>query len=101
MTFILIPDSVEMIDSSAFKNCSNLSSVVLGKNLKIIGGYCFQQCPLSVVYYNGDQKSWSDISIYHDNNVLKKATICFYSSSKPASNGTYWYYVDGVPTKWN
>jgi len=46
LTELVIPDAVEVIESSAFNGCEQLTKVTLGKNVKSIGGepswnYCF------------------------------------------------------------
>ena len=44
ITGVVIPDSVTEIDTYAFSNCINLSSVKLSQNLKKIGGNVFYNC---------------------------------------------------------
>ena len=46
---IVIPDSVETIEDSAFEYCRNLESVTLPKNLKKIGGSAFYRCNLQKI----------------------------------------------------
>ncbi len=43
-TTYTIPDSVTTIGSSAFSNCSNLTSVTIGDSVTTIGDYAFQAC---------------------------------------------------------
>ena len=42
---VIIPDSVTEIEVGAFRQCANLRSVSIGKNVSIIGGYVFERCP--------------------------------------------------------
>ena len=44
ITEIVIPDSVQNIETSAFSNCSNVLKVTIGKNVKKIGAYAFSGC---------------------------------------------------------
>ncbi len=41
---LIIPNSVESIESSAFYNCSGLTSVTIGNNVKSIGYSAFKNC---------------------------------------------------------
>lgn len=41
---VVIPDSVLCIDDNAFLKCTNLETVKLAENLKIIGAYSFWEC---------------------------------------------------------
>ena len=44
LTEIVIPDSVEYIHGFAFEGCAALSSVTMGKNVKVIGDKAFAYC---------------------------------------------------------
>ena len=44
LTSITIPDSVTSIGSSAFSNCTNLKDVILGDSLLSIAYYAFRGC---------------------------------------------------------
>ncbi|MCR5585953.1 MAG: leucine-rich repeat protein, partial [Lachnospiraceae bacterium] len=44
MTDFEMPDSIEIIEESAFCNCQNLKTITFSKNLLYIGGYCFDGC---------------------------------------------------------
>ena len=49
----------------------------------------------------GTEKEWNAIDIEKDGNLyLIEATRYYYSENKPAAEGNYWHYVDGVPTIW-
>ena len=90
----IIPDSVEIIGNYAFGNCSNLSTMVLGKGVITVGddvlsGFCdnFEE-----IFYNGSSERWSQISIGKSNGTLLRADRYFYSKDKPLDEGNYWYY---------
>jgi hypothetical protein len=39
-----LPDTIEVIEWGAFRNCTNLSNVIMGDNVKEIGMYAFEDC---------------------------------------------------------
>lgn len=49
LSSVVIPDSVETIESVAFSGCQRLQGVTFGSGLKSIGGYAFYNCRLSDV----------------------------------------------------
>ncbi len=102
LTSIEIPDSVTSIGEGAFSSCDSLTSVVIGDSVTSIGYRAFYNCSsLNIVYYKGTASDWSKISIHSSNNTtLTNATRYYYSETQPTTTGNYWYYVDGVPTKW-
>lgn len=75
---ITIPVCVETIEESAFKNCTELTSV----------------------YYCGSELEWSLICVDINNDQLLSADRYYYSEEQPAESGNFWHYVDGVPTPW-
>lgn len=94
-----IPDSVTTIETQAFENCFNLTSVTIGDSVTVIVYYAFQNCTslksvtvsdsvsaigyrafyncdnLSSVYYSGTQAQWESISISSFNENLTGATV--------------------------
>ena len=46
---IVIPDNIEKINEGAFWDCRNLESVTIGKNVKSIGKYAFQNTKLTTI----------------------------------------------------
>ncbi len=107
-TMFAIPDSVTSIGMWAFSNCSSLTSVTIGGGVTSIGEEAFSLCSgLTSVYYEGTSEQWSEISIGSYNWGLTNATRFYYSETEPSLNGegtaydgSYWRYVDGVPTAW-
>ena len=130
---ITIGSSVTSIGSNAFYNCTslkynakdglnylgndtnpylylaaventNVSSVIIDANCKIIGCSVFSACSSLVnVYYCGTAKDWAKISISSNNSNLTSATIFYYLENEnvsPTEKGNYWYYVNGFPTIW-
>jgi len=101
LTSVTISDSVTSIGNYAFKGCSSLTSVNIGNGVTSIGDYTFYGCSsLTSVYYTGTAEQWGQISIYSGNECLTNATLYYFSETQPTTEGNYWHYVDGVPTKW-
>lgn len=46
LTKVVLGNNVEIIDTGAFKGCSELAQVVFGKALKEIGGHVFEECEM-------------------------------------------------------
>lgn len=88
---VVIPDFVEVIYSSAFKNCSSLKSICLPKNLKVIYGTAFENChmlesieiPDSVEYIGlaAFENCFSLESIYLPKNLKYLDEYCFKNCS--------------------
>ena len=102
LTSITLPDSVTKIGWSAFRGCTDLTSITIPHSVTSIGNEAFLGCTtLKTVYYGGTAEDWASISIHSSNKpYLTSANIYYYSETKPTTEGNYWRYVDGVPTKW-
>ena len=50
--FALVPPTVKVIKEMAFYRCTQLMTVVLGKGLKEISEYAFEQCTLHHEIWN-------------------------------------------------
>ena len=99
---VIIGDDVEEIDETSFID-NYLKAVVIGKNVKKIGynvfnSYMASTAP-SYVYYNGSESEFAQIKINADDKTLT-APRYYYSEQKPAAEGQYWHYVDGMPVAW-
>lgn len=72
--------NVEQICPSAFYNCTNLKSIVLGTNLKMIQNLAFVYCEsLTDVYYRGSKTEWNKILIEQGNEVLTESATIHYN----------------------
>ena len=84
-----------------FYNCENIKRLVLPKTIKNIYKSAFFGCSgLTCIYFGGSHDEWENIKIEQDNESIKKATIYYYSESKPIDKGNYWHYINGDPVEW-
>lgn len=100
---VIIPDCVTKIHERAFANCSDLKEIVIGQNVSYLEYGVFDWCSsLTAIYYNGTEYSWNGIYQYgwSDTNYFKASPRYYYSETAPTDNGSYWHYVNGVPTIW-
>ena len=101
LTSVTIPDSVTSIGEDAFSGCSRLNHVVIGANVRRVASRAFEGCDrLSTVFFMGDSEDWDRIVIQMYNRDLVAATRYYYSETEPIEKGSFWHYVDGVPTEW-
>ncbi len=101
LTSVTIPDSVTNIGNYVFYCCTGLTSVTIPDSVTSIGNSAFCDCTgLTSVYYTGTADEWNTISIGSSNSDLTFATIYYFSETTPTEDGSYWHYVDGVPTAW-
>ena len=88
-----IPNGVTAIGERAFADCSNWTSVVIGKDITSIEKYAFNNCKkLTNVYYQGTAEEWVKISIGSSNAYLTGATRYYYSETAPTTAGNHWHY---------
>lgn len=91
LKFIVIPDSVKLIGDSAFQNCPNLEYVIIGNGCTSIGDICFKGCEkLKAVQLGTSVKTIGDGAFY-DCPSLKNITI-------PASVEDFGEYAFGFVT---
>ena len=94
----VIPDSVTVVSYECFATCDDLTGIVVPVNVtefkSSIG------LDLDAIYYEGTKEQF-DLIVgaqfvrrYNDDELL------YYSESSPSGEGSYWHYVDGVPTPW-
>ena len=89
LTSVVIPDSVEKIEGSAFSGCQRLQGVTFGSGLKSIGGYAFYNCavqnpsfPEGLVNIGGSAFEKGCVgTVYIPGSVEYVANKAFYKSS--------------------
>ena len=102
-TQFIIPDEVIWIDSNAFCDAINLTSVVIPGGIKQISSATFSYCEnLTSAYYCGSEfsENWKSILEYVDGeNPIPNATVYFYSET--VSKNCWHYDENGVVVLWN
>lgn len=58
---VVIPEGVTRINSAAFFNCSNVTSISIPSSLEAVGEYAFQRCSNLKKVYISDMDAWYDI----------------------------------------
>lgn len=85
----------ETIGAFAFMNC-DLSWIIVGENVNIIGQDAFDGNPLVAAYYLGSPEKWETIDW-----EVRDIQEYYYTETPPTdSNYKYWRYIDNVPTVW-
>ncbi len=99
---IVVPDSVKEIGEYAFSNCAELKFMILGKGVTSISAYAFIWCrELEAVYYAGTESEWENVNVDPvGNTALFGESFYVYSQTAPYGVGSFWHYVDNVPTPW-
>lgn len=94
-----IPSTVDKIEDGMFTNFVDLETVVLNKSGSLcIEREAFKDCnKLTGVYYKGTKSEFLD-TVASDLPI--RMNIYYHSETEPTVAGTFWHYVDGVPTPW-
>ncbi len=117
--YVKFNDKLEELGDCAFNYCSNLIKVDTNQGLKSIGGYCFENSgklefiliPKTVTFLSGyvPFRGCNSLSIYFEfesypfdyMNLGDGPSVYYLSETDPGTKeGSFWHYVDGVPTKW-
>ena len=79
MTTLNIPSSVTQIGSSAFRNCTDLTTVTFAETISTISVNAFGGCTaITDVYYNGTATAWANnVNVVSGNTDLTDATMHF------------------------
>jgi len=97
-----------IIGNNAFKDCWDLTNIVLPGNLTGIGDNAFENCySLQNVFFMGTETQWENImaGLGQGNWRLYNTAVYIYSEVPPEENVDYdywlWYFDgDGVPAVW-
>ena len=92
--------SVKNIGYRAFYDCACLKSIVIPDAVTGIGDSAFTGCNCLTAVFYGGTTVWN-VNLHYGNDVLRKATVYYYSEALN-SDGRHWRYgADGVtPVVW-
>lgn len=66
-----VKSGTKLIADGAFRNCRDLTGVVINKDVEILGRYVFDECEeIDALYYTGSQEEWKEISVGADNEAM-------------------------------
>ena len=98
---VTIKNGISNIGTAAFSGCTGLTSIIIPTSITNISDNAFSGCTaLARVYYRGTEIEWRNIEIDSTNKKLKSSQRYYFSEYQPLEEGSYWHYVDGVPTPW-
>ena len=104
-TFITIPQATKIIAADAFKDCGNITALVLPAYITNIDETAFDGLKaLKVIYYYGQNvNAWNTLPEAARNDLTGNgAKLLYRAGTKPASNAAdFWRMVKGVPTTWD
>ena len=102
LTSVTIPNSVTNIGNSAFYGCSNLTNITIPNSVTAIGDYAFDCCNnLTNVYYFGNEKDWTEISMGMSNECLTSANIHYLGKDAVEYNGHFYkIFPNGTVNTW-
>ena len=97
LTSVVIPDGVTSIGSSAFSNCSSLTSIVIPDGLTSIGSSAFSNCSslTSIVIPNSVTSIGS--SAFYGCTGLTSITLPFAWATNDGTENTHFGYIFGAP----
>ena len=71
-----IPDDTTVFRFCEFEKCTNLTVIVIPKSVTVIATSAFKNCKeLKDVFYKGSEEDWKAIKIYENNEPLLNANI--------------------------
>lgn len=92
---IRIPKSVTVLEDNAFADCTSLVTVMLHPALTEVCDSAFKDCDaLRTIYFYGTQAEITTLresGTAKQNDSFLRATVYFYSATKPESDGNFWY----------
>jgi hypothetical protein len=104
-TFATIPQATKIIAADAFKDCGNITALVLPAYITNIDETAFDGLTgLKTIYYYGQNvNAWNTLPAVAIADLSRNgAKVLYRASSKPESNAAdFWRMVKGVPTTWD
>ena len=90
--------ALEELSQWCFAYCDSLEKIVLPTSITTVGWAAFANCSKLNVFVEAESlpSGWND-SFASDGGV----SVVYYRESYPGNeDGTFWHYVDGIPTLW-
>ena len=97
----------------AFHYGQSIKYLVIPKSVDLIPDYAFEGwANIECIYYGGSRETWESDRMFSRlphpgdpenipmNDELINPDVYFYSENKPTASGSFWHYVNGVPTAW-
>lgn len=95
LTDLVVPEGVTRINDYILYDY-DLNSLTLPASIEYIGERTFGY--IDTVYYEGTREEWQNVSV--NSSYITEFNVYYYSETEPSEVGSYWHYVDGVPTLW-
>lgn len=95
LTDLVISEGVTRINDYILYDY-DLNSLTLPASIEYIGERTFGY--IDTVYYEGTREEWQNVSV--NSSYITEFNVYYYSETEPSEVGSYWHYVDGVPTLW-
>ena len=105
---VTLPSGLVTIGKSAFESNQALGQLIIPETLESVEDSAFHGCiNLRNVYFMGTSAQWRVLDIAQNNQYLHSATTYAYSEKEPPLNaygdkydGNYWHYQNNVITVW-
>lgn len=97
---LIIPEGVTTIRPGLFAGCTSLTSVIIPAG--VTSAQLSFMAPNGIIYYCGEAGAAADMILPPSRIYDYNMAIYYYSATKPAADhGSYWHWVDDVPTLWS
>jgi hypothetical protein len=103
ITNFTIPSTVTSIGENAFNHCDNIGTIIIPASVATIGAHAFSSCPKATIYCRASSQPSGWNTYWNGRESLNNLTPAYFYSEHTlgVGNGTYWHYVNGVPTVWS
>ena len=95
VTTVVLPNSLEVIGSSAFANCNSLTSVTIGSGVKSVGYGAFGYCTSLTSVALGDSVETLDYNIFEGCAKLERLELPFLGKSLGGETYSLWRLFAG------
>lgn len=84
ITEAVVPKDIAKIEQGTFANCGQLARIFIPKSVKSIAKENFEIDRLKMIYYEGSEAEFKQISVAKDNDAFKAATVVYNSTGIPS-----------------